>query len=435
MVPTVAWEDDAVVMIDQRRLPAEEVYLRCRRPPRGRGGHPDMAIRGAPAIGVAAAFGLALGVRTSRRPRARPCGAEFEAICAELRGHAADRGQPVLGDRADAPPLRRAAAPRRRRALRAGARSTRPWPSRRRTSAACRRMGDLGAELLPARRPHPDPLQRRARWPPPATARPSASIRSAARAGQAAARLRRRDAPATSRARASPPGSCMQRRHPHDPDRRQHGRPPDGARARWTRWSWAPTASPPTATWRTRSAPTRVAVLATENGIPFYVAAPVSTFDLATPRRRARSRSRSARRRRSRTMAGRRLAPEGVAVRNPAFDVTPAPLRHRDRLRARRRPAALRARACARWSRRGLQRHAPPRHRDLVRRDGGRGRRGRPAHPLERRLDPGRDPRALRRRRARSWPRATTSRTSCPVIAQAMADARDRASPSSTRWR
>ena len=30
MVPTVVWEDGVVVMIDQRRLPAEQVFLRCR---------------------------------------------------------------------------------------------------------------------------------------------------------------------------------------------------------------------------------------------------------------------------------------------------------------------------------------------------------------------------------------------------------------------
>ena len=92
--------------------------------------------------------------------------------------------------------------------------------------------------------------------------------------------------------------------------------------ARWTPWSWAPTASRPTATWPTRSAPTRVAVLARENGVPFYVAAPVSTFDLATPSGdgipiEERSPEEVTHH------GGRRLAPEGVAVRNPAFDVTP----------------------------------------------------------------------------------------------------------------
>ena len=65
-----------------------------------------------------------------------------------------------------------------------------------------------------------------------------------------------------------------------------------------------------------------VAVLAKENGIPFYVAAPVSTFDLAT----ATGAAIPIEERPEREVthhAGRRLAPEGVLVRNPAFDVTP----------------------------------------------------------------------------------------------------------------
>src|SRR5688500_13095708 len=62
---TVQWEDDAVVLIDQRRLPDEEVYLRCRDHREVAEAIRGMAIRGAPAIGVAAAMGLALGVRRS----------------------------------------------------------------------------------------------------------------------------------------------------------------------------------------------------------------------------------------------------------------------------------------------------------------------------------------------------------------------------------
>jgi methylthioribose-1-phosphate isomerase len=66
-----------------------------------------------------------------------------------------------------------------------------------------------------------------------------------------------------------------------------------------------------------------VAVLARENGIPFYVAAPVSTIDLATPDGSAipieeRDADEITHH------GGRRLAPVGVSVRNPAFDVTPA---------------------------------------------------------------------------------------------------------------
>jgi methylthioribose-1-phosphate isomerase len=66
-----------------------------------------------------------------------------------------------------------------------------------------------------------------------------------------------------------------------------------------------------------------VAVLAREHGIPFYVAAPLSTIDLATPdgslipieERHAREVTH---------VGSSRLTPEGARIRNPAFDVTPA---------------------------------------------------------------------------------------------------------------
>src|SRR5260221_8381885 len=66
VVPTVMWEDGAVVMIDPRRLPDEQVFLRCRHPHEVAEAIRDMAIRGAPAIGVAAAFGLALALPHSQ---------------------------------------------------------------------------------------------------------------------------------------------------------------------------------------------------------------------------------------------------------------------------------------------------------------------------------------------------------------------------------
>ena len=61
MLPTIEWVEDKVVMIDQRRLPAEEIYLECRDYESVADAIEKMAIRGAPAIGVAAAFGVALG--------------------------------------------------------------------------------------------------------------------------------------------------------------------------------------------------------------------------------------------------------------------------------------------------------------------------------------------------------------------------------------
>jgi methylthioribose-1-phosphate isomerase len=77
VVPTVVWEDGVVVMIDQRRLPAEEAYVRCRTHHEVAAAIRDMAIRGAPAIGVAAALGLAAGVRATA--------SEGEALAAEWR--------------------------------------------------------------------------------------------------------------------------------------------------------------------------------------------------------------------------------------------------------------------------------------------------------------------------------------------------------------
>ena len=65
MLPTIEWKDDAVVMIDQRKLPSAEVYVACKTAAEVAKAIKTMVIRGAPAIGVAAAMGIALGMRRS----------------------------------------------------------------------------------------------------------------------------------------------------------------------------------------------------------------------------------------------------------------------------------------------------------------------------------------------------------------------------------
>ena len=60
---TVEMKDDGVVMLDQRLLPAQEIYLTLKTPEEVAAAIRDMVIRGAPAIGVAAAMGVALGAR------------------------------------------------------------------------------------------------------------------------------------------------------------------------------------------------------------------------------------------------------------------------------------------------------------------------------------------------------------------------------------
>jgi methylthioribose-1-phosphate isomerase len=62
MVETIQWTPDGVVMIDQTRLPAEETYVTCRTYEEVAEAIRSMVIRGAPAIGVAAAMGVAVGV-------------------------------------------------------------------------------------------------------------------------------------------------------------------------------------------------------------------------------------------------------------------------------------------------------------------------------------------------------------------------------------
>lgn len=62
MLPTIKWKKDHIVMIDQRKLPEEEVYVECRDHIQVAEAIEKMVIRGAPAIGVAAAFGVALGI-------------------------------------------------------------------------------------------------------------------------------------------------------------------------------------------------------------------------------------------------------------------------------------------------------------------------------------------------------------------------------------
>ncbi|HVP89644.1 MAG TPA: S-methyl-5-thioribose-1-phosphate isomerase [Terriglobales bacterium] len=84
MLPTIAWRGQSVIMIDQRKLPGQEVYVRCRTYIQVAQAIEKMVIRGAPAIGVAAAYGLVLGVMTMRAETARSLEADFERIYRRL---------------------------------------------------------------------------------------------------------------------------------------------------------------------------------------------------------------------------------------------------------------------------------------------------------------------------------------------------------------
>ncbi len=61
MLPTITWRGRSVIMIDQRKLPGQETYVRCSTYIQVAQAIEKMVIRGAPAIGIAAAYGVALG--------------------------------------------------------------------------------------------------------------------------------------------------------------------------------------------------------------------------------------------------------------------------------------------------------------------------------------------------------------------------------------
>ncbi len=81
MLPTIDWEDGDLVMIDQRKLPSREVYVRCRTGRDVAKAIRTMVIRGAPAIGVAAAMGVALELRRSTATGTTQLATQFYRTC------------------------------------------------------------------------------------------------------------------------------------------------------------------------------------------------------------------------------------------------------------------------------------------------------------------------------------------------------------------
>lgn len=80
MIKTIEWTDKGVRMIDQRKLPTTEEYPVFETYHQVAEAIRSMVIRGAPAIGVAAAMGIALGIRDSRAEDVEELRKEFESI-------------------------------------------------------------------------------------------------------------------------------------------------------------------------------------------------------------------------------------------------------------------------------------------------------------------------------------------------------------------
>lgn len=85
MIKTLEWTEQGVSFIDQTKLPTEEVYLLCKTHQEVADAIRNMVVRGAPAIGVAAAMGIALGIRDSKAKDIAELRKEFEVICETQR--------------------------------------------------------------------------------------------------------------------------------------------------------------------------------------------------------------------------------------------------------------------------------------------------------------------------------------------------------------
>src|SRR6202142_669995 len=81
MIQTLEWTDKGVRFIDQTKLPTEEVYVTCKTYEPVADVIRNMVVRGAPAIGVAAAMGIARGMKNSKAETGGELKREFDQIC------------------------------------------------------------------------------------------------------------------------------------------------------------------------------------------------------------------------------------------------------------------------------------------------------------------------------------------------------------------
>jgi methylthioribose-1-phosphate isomerase len=84
MIKTLEWTDGGIRLLDQTKLPTEETYVTCGTWEEVADAIRKMIVRGAPAIGVAAAMGIALGARDADAGHVAELRRELERICEEM---------------------------------------------------------------------------------------------------------------------------------------------------------------------------------------------------------------------------------------------------------------------------------------------------------------------------------------------------------------
>jgi methylthioribose-1-phosphate isomerase len=320
VLPTIEWKDDAIVMIDQRKLPASEIYVSCKTAQEVARAIKTMVIRGAPAIGVAAAMGIALGMRRSKATGTKQFATEFQKLCDLMAATrptavnlfwAIEQVKRVFAEAAQGG----GSVDEIKQRLEAEARRIHDADV-----ASCRAMGAFGADLVPQ--------DARILTHCNAGALATAGYGTALGVIRAAAEQGKRVAVLADETRPFLQG------------------------ARLTAWELVKDGIDTTVITDSMAASMMrlgnvdmvvvgadriaangdvankigtygVAVLAKEHEIPFYVAAPLSTVDLSTtdgskiPIEERSDREVT-------HIGASRLTPAGAHIRNPAFDVTPA---------------------------------------------------------------------------------------------------------------
>jgi methylthioribose-1-phosphate isomerase len=318
MIETLEWTEQGVRFIDQTKLPTEETYVICKTHEQVADVIRNMVVRGAPAIGVAAAMGIALGAKNSRAETVGDLKRELDEIC-DLMG----KTRPTAVNLFWA--IRRMQEKFERVRIRSIAQIKQELveESKRMHAediAANQAMGRHGATLMPSEGG--------------VLTHCNAGALATAGYGTALGVIRA----------AVEQGKKI---HVYADETR-----PFLQGSRLTAWELMKDGIPTTVISDNMAGAMMkqgkigaivvgadriaangdvankigtytVAVLAKENGIPFYVAAPISTVDLACPsgdeipieQRNAREVTH---------IGGKQMVPDGVSVENPAFDVTPA---------------------------------------------------------------------------------------------------------------
>ncbi|HEY7354107.1 MAG TPA: S-methyl-5-thioribose-1-phosphate isomerase [Terriglobales bacterium] len=318
MIQTLEWTDRGVRFIDQTKLPTEETYVTCKTYQQVADVIRNMVVRGAPAIGVAAAMGIALGIKDSKAETTGELKREFDQVCdviGKTRPTAVNLFWAIKRMQQKFEQLRVRPPQQIKQALVEEAQRMHAEDI-----AINKAMGKHGATLMPA----------------------TGGVLTHCNAG-ALATCGYGTALGVIRA-AVERGNKI---HVYADETR-----PFLQGSRLTAWELMKDGIPTTVISDNMSGAMMrqgkvgavivgadriaangdvankigtytVAVLAKEHNIPFYVAAPISTVDLATP-----DGSRIPIEQRSATevthIAGKAIAPDGIQVENPAFDVTPA---------------------------------------------------------------------------------------------------------------